>query len=50
LTYVMMSSVVQKPEYIPVADVCKVVAFLATDQASNMTAQENNLTGGQEMR
>ena len=46
----MMSSVVQKPEYIPVADVCKVVAFLATDQASNMTAQENNLPGGQEMR
>jgi len=46
----MMSSVFQKPEYIPVADVCKVAAVFASDQASNMTTQENNLTGGQEMR
>jgi len=45
-----MSSVFQKPEYIPVADVYKVLAVLASDQASNMTTQENNLTGEQEMR
>ena len=32
------------------ADVCNVVAFLASDQASYMTGQAINVTGGQEMR
>jgi sorbitol-6-phosphate 2-dehydrogenase len=31
-------------------DVCNVVAFLASDQASYMTGQAINVTGGQEMR
>lgn len=31
-------------------DVCKVVVFLASDQASYMTGQAINVTGGQEMR
>jgi sorbitol-6-phosphate 2-dehydrogenase len=32
------------------ADVCNVVVFLASDQASYMTGQAINVTGGQEMR
>jgi sorbitol-6-phosphate 2-dehydrogenase len=32
------------------ADVCNVVAFLASDQANYMTGQAINVTGGQEMR
>jgi sorbitol-6-phosphate 2-dehydrogenase len=32
------------------ADVCNVVTFLASDQASYMTGQAINVTGGQEMR
>lgn len=32
------------------ADVCNVVAFLASDQSSYMTGQAVNVTGGQEMR
>jgi sorbitol-6-phosphate 2-dehydrogenase len=31
-------------------DVCNVVVFLASDQASYMTGQAINVTGGQEMR
>jgi sorbitol-6-phosphate 2-dehydrogenase len=31
-------------------DVCKVVVFLASDDASYMTGQAINVTGGQEMR
>jgi sorbitol-6-phosphate 2-dehydrogenase len=31
-------------------DVCNVVAFLASDEASYMTGQAINVTGGQEMR
>jgi len=31
-------------------DVCNVVVFLASDQASYMTGQAVNVTGGQEMR
>jgi sorbitol-6-phosphate 2-dehydrogenase len=31
-------------------DVCNVVVFLASDQASHMTGQAINVTGGQEMR
>jgi sorbitol-6-phosphate 2-dehydrogenase len=31
-------------------DVCNVVTFLASDQASYMTGQAINVTGGQEMR
>jgi sorbitol-6-phosphate 2-dehydrogenase len=31
-------------------DVCNVVAFLASDQASYMTGQAINVTGGKEMR
>jgi sorbitol-6-phosphate 2-dehydrogenase len=30
-------------------DVCNVVVFLASDQASYMTGQAVNVTGGQEM-